>query len=459
MATTQTISGAGAGSALRFGALGGYGYDAEGGDETLGVGDEVFFRLIARTVVEEGAAIDDAMPSGECSGGSCSVECNTFLDSARIADSVHVKLRVLVEDGATVHDGQLGAASDVVNDAARVGDEVALERPIFVARDAARAGDAAFMLNVRARQLVQDGARVRDGTRQGIKALVTDGLHILDGEAQGTAITLSDVLHARDSVHTTRQTHLHVSDAARVGDGAFFIWRALAEDGVTASDEASSRARVRATAEDMAAVQGEALHTVRARSLVVSSARAHDAALHLGLHARTIVTDGVVVQDEPLQWGNYGQAWTANTGNWAMSRWLVTMQHLAVIDGVLVGCNASGVHAFDGEGDEGQPIAALVQTARIDMTGRVLGHPDEAHLEYTLRGRLVAEVVQTQTGEAKRYSYPLLARPLADDLTNARAKFGRGLRGRHFAYGLRVEGTRLHINDWTVLIVPSKRSV
>ena len=135
------------------------------------------------------------------------------------------------------------------------------------------------------------------------------------------------------------------------------------------------------------------------------------------------------------------------------------MQHLAVIDGVLHGCSADGVHAFDGEGDEGADIAASVRTGRIDCTGRVLSHPDEAHLEYMLRGQLTADVVQTQTGEAKTYSYPLLARPLADDFTNARAKFGRGLRGRHFAYGLRVEGTRWHINDWTVLIAPSKRSV
>ncbi|MBO7410680.1 MAG: hypothetical protein J6T92_02030 [Ottowia sp.] len=198
---------------------------------------------------------------------------------------------------------------------------------------------------------------------------------------------------------------------------------------------------------------------MHARSFVVSGARALDAALHLGLHAVNIVTDGAVVRDEPLQWGTYGQAWTANTGNWAMSRWTVTFQHLAVIDGKLVGCAADGVHVFDGEGDEGQPIAALVQTGRLDMTGRVLGHPDEAHLEYMLRGQMTADVLQTQTGEAKTYSYPLLARPLADDYTNARAKFGRGLRGRHFAYGLSVTGTRLHINEWAVLVAPSKRSV
>ena len=48
---------------------------------------------------------------------------------------------------------------------------------------------------------------------------------------------------------------------------------------------------------------------------------------------------------------------------------------------------------------------------------------------------------------------------MADALTNARAVFGRGLRGRHFAYTLRLKGQRAYINDWSVLTAASKRSI
>ena len=36
---------------------------------------------------------------------------------------------------------------------------------------------------------------------------------------------------------------------------------------------------------------------------------------------------------------------------------------------------------------------------------------------------------------------------------------GRGLRGRHFGYTLRLKGQHAYINDWTVLTAASKRSI
>ena len=95
----------------------------------------------------------------------------------------------------------------------------------------------------------------------------------------------------------------------------------------------------------------------------------------------------------------------------------------------------------------------------MDMTGDVLAHPLEAHIEYELRGTATFDVTTTQAGTPATYSYPLNARPTADALTNARAVFGRGLRGRHFAYTLRLTGQQAYINDWSVLVAPSKRSI
>ena len=68
-------------------------------------------------------------------------------------------------------------------------------------------------------------------------------------------------------------------------------------------------------------------------------------------------------------------------------------------------------------------------------------------------------VTTTQAGASTTYTYPLDARPVADALTNARAVFGRGLHGRHFAYTLRLTGQRAYINDWSVLVTTGKRSI
>ena len=175
------------------------------------------------------------------------------------------------------------------------------------------------------------------------------------------------------------------------------------------------------------------------------------------LRARNVVTDELVLWDEVLQTGDYGQAWTASTQSWAMSRFApFTFTSLAVIDDVLYGCNSRGVFALDGDTET---MTAELRTGAMDMTGGVLAHPLEAHIEYELRGTATFDVTTTQAGTPATYSYPLNARPTADALTNARAVFGRGLRGRHFAYTLRLTGQQAYINDWSVLVAPSKRSI
>ena len=133
-----------------------------------------------------------------------------------------------------------------------------------------------------------------------------------------------------------------------------------------------------------------------------------------------------------------------------------TFTSLAVIDGVLYGCNSQGVFALDGSSET---MTAELRTGAMDMTGGVLAHPLEAHVEYELRGTATFDVTTTQAGTPATYSYPLNARPVANALTNARAVFGRGLRGRHFAYTLRLTGQQAYINDWSVLVAPSKRSI
>jgi hypothetical protein len=141
-----------------------------------------------------------------------------------------------------------------------------------------------------------------------------------------------------------------------------------------------------------------------------------------------------------------------------MSRYApFTFNGLAVIDGVLYGTTADGVYALSARGEA---IEARMATGKVDMGKGVLVHPVAAYLEYELDadGAAVMDVTTTQSGTAETYSYPLESEPAAE-LTNGRIVFGRGLRGRHFSFTLRLTARHAYINDLRVESAPTKRSV
>ena len=81
-----------------------------------------------------------------------------------------------------------------------------------------------------------------------------------------------------------------------------------------------------------------------------------------------------------------------------------------------------------------------------------------AYVEYELSGDAQMTVGQSQTGQLLRWSYTLPPE-LAGTLTNGRFKFGRGLRGRHFSFTLRLDGKQGYINDWQTLFAKSQRRI
>ncbi|OTI78724.1 hypothetical protein CAZ09_18365 [Pseudomonas aeruginosa] len=177
------------------------------------------------------------------------------------------------------------------------------------------------------------------------------------------------------------------------------------------------------------------------------------------LVARDLVSDAVVIEDITVGGDqDGGQAWTANVDSWAMSRYApYTFRSLAVIDGRLYGIAEDGVYALDGDS---QPVAGRIATGKLDIGQGALVHPHSAYLEYALDadGTVALDVTTTQSGSAATYSYPLESEP-ADELTNGRFKFGRGLRGRHFAFTLRLTGRHGYINDLSVESAPTNRRV
>ncbi|RSZ54114.1 hypothetical protein EJU38_05520 [Pseudomonas aeruginosa] len=196
------------------------------------------------------------------------------------------------------------------------------------------------------------------------------------------------------------------------------------------------------------AVQALLVDGARLAALVLDHLAAHD-----------LVTDAVVIEDSTVGGEqDHGQAWTANVDSWAMSRYApYTFSSLAVIDGKLYGIAADGVYALDGDSDA---VAGSIATGKLDVGQGALVHPHTAYLEYELDadGTAAMDVTTTQSGSAATYSYPL-ERELADELTNGRFKFGRGLRGRHFTFTLRLTGRHGYINDLRVESAPTNRRV
>ena len=81
--------------------------------------------------------------------------------------------------------------------------------------------------------------------------------------------------------------------------------------------------------------------------------------------------------------------------------------------------------------------------------------------EYELSGnskKLEIGVGTTQSGNKQTYYY-LLPIEKADYMTNGRILFGRGLRGRHFAFEVKISGEHCYINDLSIDFAATKRRV
>ena len=379
---------------------------------------------------------DDMNDTLRLQGDAVSKLRDTGESTVRLRDDIVHQLQTLTEDGV--------ALSGVFTDRATVArsDGVAL-------------GDEVFG-GVTRRSTVTEGVRLRDAIILKGKSLAEDSIALTDDTTHAVAARALDAATFADEVFGQRLVVHLVVDGVRLNDAAPRIARELVAEAIVVSDAYSGKLRAAGFFFDSLALAAEDDTTTATDSLLVERLRLGDEVWGT-LHARNTVIDGLALWDEVLQTGDYGQAWTASTDSWAMSRFApFTFTSLAVIDGVLYGCNSQGVFALDGSSET---MTAELRTGAMDMTGGVLAHPLEAHIEYELRGTATFDVTTTQAGTPATYSYPLNARPVANALTNARAVFGRGLRGRHFAYTLRLTGQQAYINDWSVLVAPSKRSI
>lgn len=376
-------------------------------------------------------------------------------DTAIAGDSTWMQLRSIVESTAratetvlfsllVLHTGS-AVASDLVQDHARM-----------VVQESAQVSDEVAGL-LRANILIQAGATAKDRVLHKAIMVTVDTAQASDQLLYSTRSAVVEQAGISENWINTRRVSDLATERARAFDGIVSLARSMVQDDAQASDWAGGRGRYAVLLQDGASAGDKLLgsHTIRAPMLVETAIASSDV---LGLLlARDGVLDVAVAADEPVQFGDFGQAWTTNSGNWAMSRYApFTFKSLAVINGVLYGCNAQGVFALDGQTDE---VNAEIRTGPLDLTGGQHCHLISAHMEYTLTGTSTMTVTGTQSGSAEQsYSYPLPAEP-AQVLTNGRFQFGRGFRGRHFAFTLKLNGQQAYINDLSILVAPSKRSI
>jgi len=357
---------------------------------------------------------------------------------ARASSALMFGLLVLHADGAVASDAVLDHAGYMVVEHASASDRV---------------------IDARAStHLISEQARAADRVLERLRVLHADSAQAADLVLDRVAAVVSEHAAITDEVIAHRHAGSQIIELARAHDAAPSFGRALTIDVAEAGDWSGGRLHAAVLAVDSAALADEAMDARGSGSQAPAADQAHIASEVLDhLHAAVLVSDAALAADQVIQQGAAtGQAWTANADTWAMSRWApLQFTGLVVIDGQLFGLSDAGVHAVDTP----QPQAAVLATAPVDVGKGMLVHPLQAFLEYQLEdGAASMDVTTTQSGQAATYSYPLEAEPAAA-LTNGRFRFGRGLRGRHFSFTLRLNAKRGHINDLSVNAAPTKRRV
>lgn len=290
------------------------------------------------------------------------------------------------------------------------------------------------------------------------KDSIADNLDILD-------VSLKSKLRAFTSEHIVYQENYKlkklsrsvITEILKAQDSCVTRYSDFIEDHVTYSEQYTQRIKAKQRVIDTINVNELLKQQRKSRQRINETLRAFDVNQGKNI-AKQFVNDLVFIEDDSSKEKQYGYAWTANVDTWAMSRYQdYGFSELAVINGVLYGVAEDGVYQLDAK----ELIEAKLVTGQLDLGQGQLVHPLGAYLEYELSGntrKLEIGVSTTQSGTKQTYYY-LLPAEKADYLTNGRVLFGRGLRGRHFAFEIKISGEHAYINDLDIDISATKRRI
>lgn len=381
---------------------------------------------------------------------------NTRQDSAKASDRFILKQTMVATDSAQSTEYWHSTIANMATDIATGHDLTnGVMRATNINADTAIATDYAASF---ARELGSDTAIASDIALSKSKTSVLGkDTAIASDELFSANLAISkDVLVANDTLFANKIAKALSTDTLIANDKLLLKSHALLSDIATASDNVAGKAKFKSLLADVA-IAGDQF-VIDKKSIIVwldDSATAADESVGK-LAAINLSNDVAVLDDDYLFYGiTLGNAWTANTDTWAMSRYSdLPINRLVVINGNLYGESKNGIYQMD-TGTE--IVNATIETGKIDF-GEALAHPTGAYLEYELNGSASMQVKTTQSGKQQAFRYPL-PRERADELTNGRILFGRGLRGRHFTFVLNISATHGYLNSLAINALSTKRRV
>lgn len=369
---------------------------------------------------------------------------DTWLGLTTIAESVGRITATVLFGLGVLHTDQAAASDTVIDQATQ----------IIV--ESATASDE-FSGSLSASSLITEKGRLSERFTVAHGVLHQDQARVSDLVIERTGALVVDTARIADDAFGQRTGYSLVAEQARISDFSSQVIRDLTGDAVSVSVAVSDSLHAGELISDSVLVSGSALDEHRSGVSPVVELAAAASEISDRLKARDLVADLAVAEDSmPSHDVGAGLAWTASADNWAMSRYLpFGFSRVAVIDGIAYGEAEDGVYALSGGTEQ---IEGQIVTGKLDVGRGGLAHPIAAYLEYALSGTAEMDVTTTQAGTSQTYTYKLPPEQ-AGELTNGRFQFGRGLRGRHFSFALRMTGEHGHINDLSVQTAQTKRRV
>lgn len=356
------------------------------------------------------------------------------VESVKAADTVLFGLSVLTQDTATVSDEVMGSSGTLTLDEARAFDTL----------------DEQLHASV----LLQEPVNIIETWQTRLGVLHEETAQIADQVIEALQVSVTEVAQVTEEVLDTRIATSTVSEQARISDLSFGYRQDISVESATGADSLLDTLHGADEMTETGTLSDTLLDACHAGAAsVVDSASIAALALD-ALRATDTLMDLAVVEDWTPTVG--GHAWTANSQRWAMSRYDSFAIHgLTVIDGALYAMQDDGLYKVQSNA----AVTGVLATGKLDLGQGALVHPRQCYLEYELEGgQATLDVATTQGGLEASYSYQLTPR-VANELTQGRFVLGRGLRGRRFRFTLHLTGKQARINDWRIVMAPTKRKL
>ena len=410
--------------------------------------DEVIdtsIQVLNDTAIASSAVVDSRTGYSLCS------------DQAKISETVGYGLKELISDSASAYDYLPAGSVTALNiDAAMVSDGVTATRTAFSMIDeTVAAKDSVTAIE---HDLNSDSVSVSDSVSGKLSAVqvVEDSAGMNDNHVGTPTSVITDSANISDNLLAQRIASSMIDDSVKTTDTLLSNYSDALLDSASIADFIADKQRSSNIFMDSVIAGDRVIDSIKQNTAIQDSAQISSDVID-SLNASVVIIDNAVIEDEAVSIGGVqGQAWTANVDSWAMSRYNpYNYNRLVVINGVLYGEADDGIYRLN---EQDRAVTATIKTGKIDLGKGALTHPSSAYLEYELGGGASMTVSTTQKGIEQQYTY-MLPNEVADELTNGRFIFGRGLRGRHFAFELIMIGTHGHVNDLSIEHTPTSRRV